>query len=764
MNQWRSPQVAETCTGPPLPSMARAARIFWSSQNGGNFDLWARRLVNGQPQDLVRLTSAAGSDIDPVTAADSAGRVWVAWQGWRNGRAAIFASRQNGAVFTAPQQVSTGANEWNPSIAADGNGRVTVAWDSYRNGNYDIYLRHAQNGVWSAETAVAASARYEAYPSLTYAGGRLWIAYEEGSERWGKDWGAYETSGVGLYILRAIRLRGYEPNGQAIEPKTDIGTVLNGIAVPKVDTPGRQADFDAWFLPDPNFWKQRPRALAIPSPFAPRNSSPRLDVDPSGRLWLAYRSAHPVTWMPYGFVWSEYVVSLGGAEWTGPVFLSQSDNVLDNRPALFSPSPGRLVVVGSSDSRRQYQLYEKWRPAPARAVRDPYNNDLFANELSLAPGSGVAEVRPASPSGSAGPHPDDAIEHAAIDRTHAARPLGKYRILLGEFHRHSELSHDADNDGSILDQWRYMLDAAGMDWAGCCDHDNGSHREYSWWITQKLTDIFYTPGQFVPMFSYERSVNYPEGHRNVLFAHRGIHTLPRLPISKAATVAPAPDTLMLYRYLRQFGGVVAAHTSATNMGTDWRNNDSLVETTVEIYQGDRQNYEMPAAPRAITVKDPIGGWRPQGFINRAFQKGYQFGFQASSDHGSTHMSYANVMVEELTREAVLDAFKKRRLYGSTDVILAEVTFGQKTMGDVFSTSQKPELKVKLAGTAPFTKVYVVKNGSYAYVAQPQSVFVDFTWLDPVPVAGQQSYYYVRGEQENGELVWASPMWITYTGN
>jgi len=26
---------------------------------------------------------------------------------------------------------------------------------------------------------------------------------------------------------------------------------------------------------------------------------------------------------------------------------------------------------------------------------------------------------------------------------------------------------------------------------------------------------------------------------------------------------------------------------------------------------------------------------------------------------------------------------------------------------------------------------------------------------------KESYYYVRGEQADGELVWASPMWITY---
>ena len=65
---------------------------------------------------------------------------------------------------------------------------------------------------------------------------------------------------------------------------------------------------------------------------------------------------------------------------------------------------------------------------------------------------------------------------------------------------------DGGNDGTLFDQWRYILDAAALDWVGCCDHDNGGGREYSWWITQKLTDVFYAPGKFAPMFSYERSV------------------------------------------------------------------------------------------------------------------------------------------------------------------------------------------------------------------------------------------------------------------
>jgi hypothetical protein len=200
------------------------------------------------------------------------------------------------------------------------------------------------------------------------------------------------------------------------------------------------------------------------------------------------------------------------------------------------------------------------------------------------------------------------------------------------------VSGDGGRDGPLIEAWRYGLDMAAMDWFGCCDHDNGGGREYSWWITQKQTDAFRVGTRFVPLFSYERSVNYPEGHRNVLFAQRGIRPLGRMPLSDENSPGHAPDTLMLFKYLKQFDGVCASHTSGTNMGTDWRDNDPILEPVVEIYQGDRQNYEMPGAPRSNTADYSIGGWRPLGFVSLALKKGYRLAFQASSDHGSTHIS------------------------------------------------------------------------------------------------------------------------------
>src|SRR4029079_13428614 len=123
-----------------------------------------------------------------------------------------------------------------------------------------------------------------------------------------------------------------------------------------------------------------------------------------------------------------------------------------------------------------------------------------------------------------------------------------YQFLRGEYHRHTELSWDGGADGSLEDMWRYAIDAAAMDWIGNGAHDNGAGREYPWWLVQKFTDAYHVPGVFTPMFTYERSVAYPHGHRNCMFAKRGVRTLPRLAAGKdekaVAGVHP-DDTKML---------------------------------------------------------------------------------------------------------------------------------------------------------------------------------------------------------------------------
>ncbi len=746
------------------------AWVFWSANVGGNFDLYARPVEGGKPGKVLRLSSDRGADIDPVATTDAKGNVWVAWQALRGGRGQIHAARQKGSAFSAEILVASSAgNEWNPAIAASPLGEVAVAWDSYRRGNYDVYLRTLDaGGQLGPEKPVAASARYEAYPSLAFdPAGRLWVAWEESEQGWGKDWGAYETTGIALYQGRSIRAKVLQ--GDRAFSAGDLGAVLPGVPRPDVDSKARQGDATTAAQPNPELAKTRQPNRPPQAPPRPLNSYPRLLADRGGRIWLAYRTAQPIWWTGIGTVWFENVVSFDGAGWSNPIFLYHSDNLLDNRPALASTAAGELIVLRSSDGRQQFHPLLRTFDIPGQAFameKDPYNNDLYASRIVLGEPGKQARLQPESGEPSPAAATAGAAETPQIRRIRAYRAKlngAEYRILRGEFHRHTEVSMDAGRDGSLRDAWRYAIDAAALDWVGCCDHDNGFGREYSWWITQKLTDVFLLPGAFVPIFNYERSIAYPEGHRNIVFAQRGVRTLPRLPKVDEAAPGGAPDTKMLYAYLRHFNGIVASHTSATNMGTDWRDNDPLLEPVVEIYQGLRQNYEMPDAPRSNNEKDSIGGWRAKGFVSLALEKGYRFGFQASSDHISTHMSYANVYATEPTRQGLLEAMKKRHLYGSTDDILADVRSGMYMMGDQFETAEPPFLTVKLVGTAPFAKVHIIKNNHYVYTTEPKTASVEFTWRDTAPEAGKTSYYYVRGEQQDGELVWVSPMWITYRG-
>ena len=150
-------------------------------------------------------------------------------------------------------------------------------------------------------------------------------------------------------------------------------------------------------------------------------------------------------------------------------------------------------------------------------------------------------------------------------------------------------------------------------------------------------------------------------------------------------------------------------------------------------------------------------------------KGYRLGFEVSSDHYSTHISYAMVWAEEPTREAILDAFKRRHSYGANDNIILDVRCGEKMMGDVFTVRGKPTLSIKVIGTQPLARVSIVRGAGgdtpiYVYDTRPDKQEVELTWTDQEPEWGKTAYYYVRVEQVKpedgaGALAWASPMWI-----
>ena len=730
--------------------------VAWSENKDGNWDLYGRTYDPEAKSwsDTRRLTTNAGADTDVVLATAPDGKVWMAWQAWLAGQAAGSPLKDGQADIrladvAEPDRFlsidTSEANEWAPAIAIDKGGVIHVAYDSYRNGNYDVRLFNwSPGGGDPTRLVITDSARYEARPSIAVdPRGRVWVAYEERAANWGKDAeNLVDGKGSTLYRDAAIRVRG-----------VDGGPLFAA--------------------PDP--------VAQAPDDLRRLNSFPRLTIDRAGRPWLLFRHRQEAVWgnnavMVVGAVWLEYATALDGNAWSIPRVLPRSDGLLDNRPALVVPSDGPVLAFYSTDGRLRREVEftpeltrRYWAQAGTPGTPDGvFNEDLQVAALTPPPGRDAVEpaltrigLVPGRLPEVPPVHADEAADVARM-RAYRIQAGGKtYRLLRGDHHRHTEVSQDGGSDGALEDMWRYALDAARFDWMGNNDHDNGGGKEYTWWLVQKTCDLYHSPPHFVTMFSYERSNPYPHGHRNVMFARRGVRTLPRL-IGPGGIVDD--DTRMLYDYLQELGGICASHTSATGMGTDWRDVDPRFEPFVEIYQGHRNSYEHLGAPRVARRPDEaIGGWRPLGMVWNALAMQYRLGFQASSDHISTHISYAIALAEGPSRAAVLDAFRRRHCYGATDNIVLDVRSGEHIMGDEFESDGPVRLKVLVHGTAPIARVDIIKDFVYVYSTEPHRDRVEFSWTDEEARPPGLSWYYVRVLQEDGELAWGSPLWVHRRG-
>jgi hypothetical protein len=170
----------------------------------------------------------------------------------------------------------------------------------------------------------------------------------------------------------------------------------------------------------------------------------------------------------------------------------------------------------------------------------------------------------------------------------------------------------------------------------------------------------------------------------------------------------------------------------------------------------------PLAASPQKQREQRSGFNPLGYWWNALEKGYKLGVQASSDHWSTHMSYACIVGEAFTRESMFDAMKKRHSYGATDNIVLDfqaASGGQQyIMGDVIKSQTAPRLQFRAIGTDRIKQLVIVKNQKFVYIDHPNTkeVTLDFTDRDFQPGL---NYYYVRVVQVDNNVAWSSPIWV-----
>lgn len=697
--------------------------VFWSQRDGSAWNLWGRMLDAdswGEPTQI----SKEGSNTFHRAAATRDGMVVVVWQSAQGavGRAQtdIWMRVWDGSWGDAMRVSESPANDWEPQVAGGPNGQAHIVWDSYHAGNYDVFYRAYSNGRLGEIEQVTSSPRFQAHANVAVApDGTPWLAWDESGINWGKDQGYLVTPPLAVPLHQERSIQVVRRSGGAwSEPRAEL------------------EPFYVYRL-YPNF------------------ENPQLAFDGNGTLTMLFRHwtrqrAHSIG---ARLMWETFLTRFDGKQWSLPVPLAHSQGSIEKRPAIASVDDS-LMAVWMTDNR-------------PFSDNVPGNAEIYAADLGS--GSGPHDYSEGNFANYVEPFAEEVPIHPFEQRNvEAIRGYTidagdrKFKIYRGDMHRHTDVSQDFKYDGSLIEVYRYALDAAAFDYIVPTDHQLGFDQEFTWWQDEKLADLFHVPGSFVPMFGYERSLRFPNGHRNIIFGKRGTRTLP-IPAAEQRGEERAEK---LYAYLHENDGISMPHSSGTAQGTDWFNNDPEVEPLMEIFQGYRASYEYMGAPLAASaqkLREQRSGFNPIGYWWDALRKGYKIGVQASSDHWSTHMSYAMIVAEEFTRESMFEALKARHAYGATDNIVLDFQATDESgnrhiMGDIVRADRAPRLSVRVVGTDRIKQFVIVKNQRIVYTSHPNHEEYSFEYRDREFEPGA-NYYYIRVVQNDGQVAWSSPIWV-----
>ena len=115
-------------------------------------------------------------------------------------------------------------------------------------------------------------------------------------------------------------------------------------------------------------------------------------------------------------------------------------------------------------------------------------------------------------------------------------------------------------------------------------------------------------------------------------------------------------------------------------------------------------------------------------------------------------------MKDFTREGIIEGIAARRTLAATDKIFVEFSCNDHLMGTEIALNGKPALKLSIDGTAEISRVTLVRNEQNHKQWEPKSKSFAQTFTDDAPLTGENRYY-LRVEQNDGNMAWSSPVWV-----
>lgn len=504
-------------------------------------------------------------------------------------------------------------------------------------GVFDVVLETPRG----TQHVVAESPAHQAHAALAAdlgGEGRLWLAFERGGEDWGQG-GA----------LRRTR-------------RVDFGAI------------GRTAT-------------GRPTWIALPTPFDDAEvEAPTLAVDAAGVPWLFVRALKRAeTFGTEGneeaanrrVAWVLEAAALTADGWTAPITLPDSSGPEDGALEVAREGDG-LVARYFTDGRA------------ARFIDDALTGPWDA-ALPGAPRWHTAQLR--LDGGEAPPALPPELGKALPDDTARIAPRPESAFVWGDLHRHTDASRcKIDEDGDLLDAYRYALGTARLDFMAVTDHFQHMNRTV-WERELAAAEAFDALPGFVAFAGYERAL--PLGHWTMVGT--GVESRPLAD----GVFAPYRPRFLWDEHPASDWLAIPHQLTDRAAPLTWDQVGEL-DPVVEVFQSRRGAYEARHGWRRDLGGDPEAKWA-QDYLG----EGRVLGFVASSDHATTTTAFTGVRLApgvEATRASIVAGLRARHTVAAS--VRGELELSVRTgdtegaPGDVLTIAPGAALQVTFATTVP----------------------------------------------------------------
>ncbi|MBN2447397.1 MAG: CehA/McbA family metallohydrolase [Phycisphaerae bacterium] len=353
-------------------------------------------------------------------------------------------------------------------------------------------------------------------------------------------------------------------------------------------------------------------------------------------------------------------------------------------------------------------------------------------------------------------------------------PTNGFKPYFGDIHGHSWQS---DGMGDPERSYMRARDIFRDNFHVLTDHDFfvGKRLNDAQWQEQKdVVEHYHAPGEFVTLFGQEWTT--PRTNLKHGWGHFNIYTAdPTIPMfdHKDERWRDLPD---LYNAIRKYNAIAIPHHIGWT-GAPWDQIDLQLTPVTEIcsvhgafeYEGNTP----------IRHRGGMSGC----FYRDGLAKGLRIGVAGGTDqHGLTwhhgvcwkrnafRAGLTGIWAPELSREAVLNAFRARRTFATTGVKMQlYVTVNNELMGGVAKLDGPPKINVDVA-VAPdkgnLAWLEIVRDGVVINRFGGEAQRSRYTFTDencPLlhrAVANNECSYYLRVVLANDNMAWSSPVWVT----